>query len=68
MALAKAAFEIFKADPFDRRFKTHAIHSLSAKAGRTVYSVRIDHNLRAVFTLKGNVVCSFGIGTPDIYK
>ena len=64
---AKAAFRIFKQNPFDPRLKTHKIHKLSAAHGKTIYSVSIEANLRAVFYLEGDTVWSVDIGTHDIY-
>lgn len=67
-ASAKAAWKIFKADPFDARLRTHKIASLSARAGRTVYSVSIEGDLRAVFYLDGADCVSIDIGTHAIYR
>ena len=44
---ARAAFRIFRDDPFDVRLRTHKIHKLSARYGRTIYAVTIEGNLRA---------------------
>lgn len=65
---AHEAFEIFKVNPFDQRLKTHKIEKLFSRLGRTVYSVTVENNLRAVFFIKGNVVYTFDIGTHDIYR
>jgi plasmid maintenance system killer protein len=65
---AKRAFAIFKADPFDARLRTHKIHSLSARYQRTIYSVWIESDLRAVFYLEGDSVISVDIGTHAIYR
>jgi hypothetical protein len=46
---AKAAFRIFKDNPFDPRLRTHKIHKLSAAHGKTIYSAWIEADLRAVF-------------------
>lgn len=67
-ANAKEAFKVFKKDPFDPSLKTHKIHKLSAAYGRTIYSVTIEANLRAVFYLDGDTICTVDIGTHDIYK
>jgi hypothetical protein len=67
-AAAEKAFLAFRADPFDPKFGTHAINKLSARYGRTIWSVTILGNLRAVFYVVGNVVVSVDIGTHDIYK
>lgn len=65
---AKAAFQIFKSNPFDPRLRTHRIHRLSAIMRRTVYAVVIEGDLRAVFYVDGQTVVSFNIGTHEIYK
>jgi hypothetical protein len=59
---AVAAFKIFKKDPFDSRLGAHKIHKLSAAYGKTIYSVRIEGDLRATFFLEGNTVWSVDIG------
>jgi mRNA-degrading endonuclease RelE of RelBE toxin-antitoxin system len=65
---ARRAFLVFKADPFDPRLRTHKIHSLSARIGRTIYSVWVEADLRAVFYLEAGVVMSLDIGTHAIYR
>ena len=35
---------------------------------KTVFSVTIKGNLKAVFYVQGNTVVSFDIGTHDIYQ
>jgi hypothetical protein len=65
---AKAAFRIFKENPFDPRLGTHKIFRLSAIMKRTVYAVSILNDLRAVFYIAGDVVISFDIGKHDIYE
>ena len=67
-ASTQRAWRIFKEDPFDSRLKTHRIASLSARAGRTVHSVWIESDLRAVFYLEGADVVSMDIGTHAIYR
>lgn len=67
-AAAREAFKKFKIDPFDPSLKTHKITRLSSLYRSTVHSVVIANNLRAVFTIKNNVVLSLDIGTHDIYK
>jgi plasmid maintenance system killer protein len=67
-ASARYAWEIFKDNPFDPRLDTHKIHRLSAMAGRTVYSVWVEDDLRVIFYISGNTVFSFDIGTHDIYR
>ncbi len=65
---ARAAWGIFKENPFDQRLGTHKINSLSARFGRTVFSVWIQPDLRAVFYLDGSDVVSLDIGTHAIYR
>jgi mRNA-degrading endonuclease YafQ of YafQ-DinJ toxin-antitoxin module len=64
----REAWKIFKADPFDPRLKTHVINALSGRAGRTIYSVKIEGDLMAVFYIEGETVWSFDIGDHGIYK
>ena len=65
---ARAAFVLFKHDPFDPRLRTHKIHRLSGIMRRTVYAAVVEGDLRAVFYLDGDVVVSFNIGTHEIYS
>ena len=65
---AARAFAIFKADPFDPRLRTHKIHGLSVRFGRTIYSVWVESDLRAVFYLDGDLVVSVDIGSHSIYR
>lgn len=62
------AFAIFKGDPFDPRLRTHKIHGLSVRFGRTIYSVWVEADLRAVFYLDGDLVVSVDIGAHSIYR
>ena len=59
---------IFKLDPFDARLGTHRINKLSSRFNKTVYSVVIESDLRAVFYLDGDIVWTVDIGTHAIYK
>jgi hypothetical protein len=59
---------IFKIDPFDSRWGTHRIYKLSTEYKRTIYSVVIEADLRAIFYLDGDKVWTVDIGTHDIYK
>jgi mRNA-degrading endonuclease YafQ of YafQ-DinJ toxin-antitoxin module len=63
-----AAWKIFREDPFHPRLRTHKIQRLSAAAGRTVYAVDIEADLRAVFIMDGDMILSLDIGTHAIYK
>jgi hypothetical protein len=65
---AEATFHIFRENPFDQRLGTHRINSLSARLGRTVFSVWIQPDLRAVFYLDGEDVVSLDIGSHAIYR
>ena len=59
---------IFKLDPFDSRLGTHRISKLSSEYKRTVYSVVVEDDLRAIFYLDGDKVWTVDIGTHAIYK
>ena len=65
---AKAAFLIFKINPFDPRLRTHKIHKLSAAYGKTIYAACIESDLRAVFYIEGETVWSVDIGSHAIYQ
>lgn len=67
-ASAREAFAVFRRNPFDARLRTHKIHSLSAQFGRTIYSVWVEPDLRAVFYLDGDLVVSVDLGTHAIYR
>jgi len=68
-AKALRAFEIFKGNPWDSRLDTHEIKALSAEAGKTVYAVTIEGNLKVVFcVLKDDTIFTINIGTHKIYK
>ncbi len=67
-ASTRAAWEIFKRDPFDPRLGAHRINSLSARYGRTIHSVIIEGDLRVVFYLEGGMVWTVDIGTHAIYR
>ena len=67
-ASAKAAFKIFKANPFDPRLRSHKINSLSSYYGKTVYSAVIEGDLRAVFYVEGDIVFTVDIGSHAIYR
>jgi hypothetical protein len=67
-ALVDAKFAIFRENPFDARLKTHQINKLSSRYRRTVYSVVIAGDLRALFIAEGNVIITLGIGTHAIYR
>jgi len=60
--------KIFKSDPFHASLHTHKINRLSSLMRKTVFSVTIKGNLKAVFYVQGNTVVSFDIGTHDIYQ
>ena len=62
------AYKIFKQNPFDPRLRTHKIHRLSAQYGKTIYSVYIEADLRAVFYIENDTVWSVALGTHTIYR
>jgi hypothetical protein len=68
MESARQAWKIFKMDPYDPRLRTHRIHSLSARFGRTIHSVSIEGDLRVVFYQAGADIVSVDIGSHDIYR
>jgi hypothetical protein len=65
---ARAAWLIFKEDPFDPRLRTHKIHRLSALMRQTVFALVIEGDLRAVFYIEGGTVISFNIGSHAVYR
>ena len=67
-ASARAAFKIFKVNPFDPRLRTHKINSLSAYYGETVYAAEIEGDLRATFYVQGEMVFTVDIGSHAIYR
>jgi hypothetical protein len=58
----------FKIDPFDPRLGTHKINRLSSQYHKTVYSVAIEGDLRAIFYLDGDIVWTVDIGTHSVYR
>jgi mRNA-degrading endonuclease RelE of RelBE toxin-antitoxin system len=66
--LAAAAFKVFKQNPFDARLRPHKIHKPSAAYGKTIHSIEIAGNLRAVFYVEGQTVWSVDIGDHRIYR
>ena len=64
----RAAWRKFKSNPFDPSLRTHRLHALSARVGKTVYSAVIEADLRAVFVIKGDTVITFDLGTHSIYR
>jgi hypothetical protein len=48
--------------------RSHKIHKLSARYGRTIYAVEIEADLRAVFYVEGDMVVSVDIGSHDLYR
>ena len=51
-----------------RIFKENPTASLSARIGRTIHSIWINADLRAVFYLDGSDCISVDIGTHSIYR
>jgi mRNA interferase RelE/StbE len=64
---AREMFSIFKNDPFHPRLRSHRIHNLSARYGRTIYAADIEADLRVVFYREGDLVVTVDIGSHDIY-
>jgi hypothetical protein len=64
----RKAFQIFADDPFDVRLRTHKIHKLSARYGRTIYAATIEADLRAVFYIEGDLVVTVDVGSHSIYR
>lgn len=64
----RAAWLLFKEDPFDPRLRTHKIHRLSSALNKTVHAAVIENDLRVVFFIEGDTIFTFGIGSHDIYK
>jgi plasmid maintenance system killer protein len=67
-ASARYAWGFFKENPFDPRLDTHKIHALSGRAGKTIYSIWIEDNLRVVFYISGDMVFTVDIGEHKIYR
>ncbi len=64
----RRAWEIFKADPFDPRLRTHKIRRLSAHYKRTIYAVVVEADLRALFFIEDATVWTVDVGTHDLYR
>lgn len=65
---ARDMFSIFKDDPFHPRLRSHRIHKLSARYGRTIYAAEVEADLRVVFYVEGDLVVTVDIGSHDIYR
>lgn len=63
----RKTWQIFKQNPFDSRLRSHKIHRLSARYGRTIYAVTIEGDLRLLFYLEGETIVSLIVGTHEIY-
>jgi len=64
----RAAWKIFKVNPFDERLGTHKIAYLSARAKRAIWSVVIEPDLRALFYIDSGTVFTIGVGNhPTMY-
>lgn len=64
----RRAWKIFKENPFDPRLRSHKIHRLSARFGRTIYAAEIEADLRTVFYVEADLVVTVDIGSHDIYR
>jgi len=66
--LVREKWQIFRVDPFDPRLGTHKINSLSARMKKTVWSVVVDYDLRAVFVIDADVITTIDLGSHAIYR
>jgi hypothetical protein len=64
----RTAFGVFQENPFDTGLPAHKIHKLSARYGRTIYSVEIEADLRAVFYVEGDLIVTVDIGSHNVYR
>ena len=64
----KAAWRIFKGNPFDQRLRVHKIHRLSAAYGKTVHAVVVEADLRVIFVVEEETVLTLDVGTHEIYR
>jgi len=64
----RRAWKIFKENPFDPRLRSHKIHRLSARYGRTIYAAEIEADLRVVFYVDRDTVVIVDIGSHDLYR
>ena len=64
----RRAWKIFKENPFDPRLRSHKIHRLSARYGRTIYAAEIEADLRAVFYREADMIVTIDIGSHDLYR
>ncbi|MGA2139909.1 MAG: hypothetical protein ABSH14_13715 [Verrucomicrobiia bacterium] len=64
----RAAWKIFKVNPFDPRLRPHKIQRLSGHYGRTIHAIEIEGDLRSIFCVEGDTVISLTIGTHAIYQ
>jgi mRNA-degrading endonuclease YafQ of YafQ-DinJ toxin-antitoxin module len=64
----RRVWAIFKSDPFDARLGTHKINNLSARFRKTIYSVVIEADLRAIFYIENDVICTVDISTHSVYR
>ncbi len=67
-ASTRQAWQIFKQNPFDPRLRSHKIHRLSARYGRTIHAAEIEADLRAIFYVEGDTVITVDIGSHDLYR
>jgi hypothetical protein len=64
----RAAWLIFKLDPFDPRLGTHRINSLSVHYKKTIHSVVVEADLRVVFYAEGDTIWTVDVGTHSICR
>jgi mRNA-degrading endonuclease YafQ of YafQ-DinJ toxin-antitoxin module len=63
----RQAWKIFRENPFDPRLRAHKIHRLSAAFGQTIYAAEIEGDLRVIFYLDADMVCTVDIGSHRLY-
>ena len=67
-AMAKAAFRLFRRDPWDPQLGRHIIKELTAAKKQPVWSVWVDDDLRVIFVVDESIITSLDIGKHAIYK
>lgn len=67
-ASVRRAWKKFKNNPFDPGLRPHKIQALSSKAGKTIYSITIEEDLRVVFYIEEDTLHTVDIGTHAIYR
>lgn len=60
---AKAAYKLFKKNPYDPR-----LHFKRIASSRSTYSVRINYDYRALGRLEGDIINWYWIGSHEAYN